>query len=348
MPDTKEEQPKDPELQKLQKELDKETLLAEIALQKKKALTESLPPTSTITPLEGKTEVDEKVLIEAEILAYRMLDAAATTIATAVAPKAGAAIVIHNGADLAAVGAYRAFSGQMEALAKEYDAIAAPSQPDALAIAGAAIVGITAAVKTVIDLVALFRTDRKIQGVQVEIMDLALVSEVAGKLAANKKKVYISELYPLEIQTEHGATVQGDLDRVRQAAIAAKLRVDALVAGADKEKATARLNALDTIRAAFDDILTRVAAEGSGPVLATLIRGAAVETFLKKGNVLYLKVLKAGGTNETKKNIFGSSKEVQHSGGVIVNYVLFDDDGSVLLSSTVNAYSGEMKDVPKG
>lgn len=345
----KDEQPKDPELEKLQKELEKETLLAQIAVQKKKALTESLPPTSAITPPEGKTEVDEKVLIEAQILAYRMLDTAATAIANVVTPKAGAAIVIHNSTDLAAVGAYRAFAGQMDVLAKQYATIApgpAPV-PQAAAIAGAGIVGVTAAVKTVIDLVALFRTDRKIQGVVVDITDLALVSEVAGKLAANKKKVYVTELFPLEIQTEHGATVQGHLDRVRDAAVAAKLRVDALSAGTDKDKAGARLNELDKIRAAFDDLLTRVAGEGTGPVLGVLIRGAAVETFLKKGNVLYLKVLKAGGTNETKKNIFGSSKEVQHSGGVIVNYVLFDTDGSVLLSSTVNAYSGEMKDVAK-
>jgi len=341
----KDEQPKDPEIVKLEKELEKETLLAGIAEQKKKALTESLPPTSTITPPEGKTEIDDKVLIEAQILAYRMLDSAAATIANTVAPKTGASIVIHNSADLAAVGAYRAFSGQMEVLAKDYAAVAPAPAPAPAAIVGA-IIGVTAAVKTVIDLVSLFRTDRKIQGVDVEITDLALVSEVAGKLAEKKKKVYVTELYPIEIESEHGATVQSHLDRVRDAAGAAKLRVDGLDAGADKDKASARLAELDRIRAAFDDLLTRVAAEGSGPVLATLLRGAAVETFLKNGNVLYLKALKAGGTNETKKNIFGRDKDVKHSGGVIVNYILFDTDGSVLLSSTVAAYSGELDKVP--
>lgn len=339
MPD----EPKDPEVVKLEKELAKETLLAQIAEQKKNALNASLPPTTATAP-DGKTEVDEKVLIEAQILAYRMLDNTATEIADAVGAKVKGPIVIHNSADLAALGAYRAFAGQMEVLAKDYAAVA-PTGEEALAGFAAGIVGVTAAVKTVIDLIALFRTDRQIKGVQIEIADLALASEVAGKLASKQRKVYISELYPLEIQTEHGKVVQAHLDKVRNAALAAAQRVNGLQPGTPKDEATARLKSLDTIRASFEDLLTRVAGEGAGAVLGTLVRGAAVETVLAEGHVLYLKVLKAGGTNETKKNIFVSN--VQHSGGVIVNYVLFDKDGSVLLSSTVNAYSGEMRAVPR-
>jgi hypothetical protein len=332
--ETKPETPKDPEIEKLEKEKQKQTLLAEIATKKKEALAATFP--STVTPIEAKTEIDDKAIIEAHILAYQSLDRAAQKIVDKISPALSAAgVLIHNAEDLEAVGAYRAFRGQMTQLGKEYDAIA---PADAALEFISAVVGVTAAAKSVIDLLALFRTQRAIKGVDIVIDDLPFFSEVAGRLVAKGKKVYVPQLYPLDIDPDMSAEVQAILNEVRARAGEAASRVKA---GTPDE---ARLKQLDEILAGYVDVLTKVATADAA-LLSTLLRGAAVEKVLKSAQVLYLKVLKASGTNETSKSIFGSN--VKHAGGVVVNFMLFNQDGTVKLSSVETAYSGEKKDLPE-
>lgn len=334
--------PKDPEIEKLEKELAKEELLAKIAVQKKTALDATLP--AAVTPLAAQTTVDDKTLIEAYILSYQMLDKVADKIVNKIQPALGEAVLIHNAPDLTAVGVYRAFRGQMKELGAEYDAIAPIQTEAAIAVVAAAIVGVTAAAKSIIDLLALFRSQRDIKGVDVAMDDLPLISEVAGKLAAKQKKVYVPQLYPIDLDPAKSADLHKLLADVRTRAGEATGRVNQLPVSPQKEVAAARLKAADEIRMGYENLLTKVATSET-PLLSTLLHGAAIEGLLGKAHVLYLKVLKASGTNETTKNIFKS--DLEHSGGVIVNFVLFDKDGTVKLASTETAYSGETKNVPK-
>jgi hypothetical protein len=62
---------------------------------------------------------------------------------------------------------------------------------------------------------------------------------------------------------------------------------------------------------------------------------------------LQLKVLKAGGNNRIKTNllvdIFTGGNRVSHSGGTIVEYILFDRNGKSVVSDIITDYSGYVK-----
>jgi hypothetical protein len=307
------------------------------------ATTATTTPGSTVTPLDASTTADATANIEAYILAYRMLDRVAEKIVKLVEPHVKS-VLIHNAPDLAALGAYRAFQGQMKELTAEYDAIAPEIAKEVVATAAAAIATVTTTVMSVIELLALFRTQRTIQGVVIAEDDVPLYTQVAGRLVAKNKSVFISQLYPVGIEPRISAGIQKLLGDVRARAVAAATRVSKLT-DPQKTDAQTRLKAIDAIRIGYEELLTKVVTPDGAPFLASLLRGAAVDAKLATASVLYLKVIKTGGANETTKSLVSS--RIWHSGGIIVNFVLFEKDGSVKLASTVNAYSGKMDEVPE-
>jgi hypothetical protein len=336
--------PPDPELLRLKRELDRATLRAQLATQQREALTSSLVPVDT-KPLEGTTTVDAGAVIETEILAYRMLRRLAAKIAADVERATQErAILIHSEADMAALTAFRAFDRQLAQLAAAFDDLAAAPAPapDDVLMSMAAVVATTTAAKAVLDFTSLFRRDRTLAGVAITMEDLALVSEVGGALARRKRKVFVTHLYPHTSETER---IESALDAVRMRAAAAHERIGAIADEEEKRRAQDRYLRLDEGRRSYEDMITGVVAEGSN-ALATLVRGAGVDALLNQergASVLYLKILKAAGTNETRRNLFRST--LKRSGGVVVNYILFDTDGSILLSSTADAYSGAVDEV---
>ena len=339
-PPPKTDPPKDPQREQLQRELDLMTLQAQIATQQHTALLQSLPP-SDVKPLDAKTTVDSNVVIEAEILAYRALHDVAKEIADKVTQ--GRTVLIHDDAGIAAWNAFRTFVAQLHELGKTYDAIAPVNETFALdfTAAGMSVVAVTAAVKTVIDLMALFRVERNIYGVAITIADLALASAVAGLLKAKNCNVLVPQLFP---PPADAAAIEWELDAVRQKAAAAAGRTkDAPPDSPVKQ----RLQQLDVIRQGYEDLFTHVVAEAS-TALAALVRGAALNAQMSEENavVLYLKVLRAAGTNETKRSLFGSI--LKHSGGVVVNYICFKTDATVIASGVLDRYSGEVESVATG
>lgn len=299
-------------------------------------MSETETPAPETKALEGTTTVDATNTIEADILAHRELRKLAAILCERVVNEVprDRRILFHHDTDLNALAAFRTFVSQMVSLRTAYDGLVKGPGPDVRA-AGvvAGIAAITTTVRTIVDLLALFRTDRQIVGVAITIDDLALVAELGGALAAAGRDVYVTQLYP---RSQDGAAIQRELDQTRRSALAAKERV-----GADD----ARLQQLDEIRKGYEDLLTKVVAEHSTAV-ATLVRGAGVAALVDGtpgANVVYVKVLKAGGTNETKRTLLGSS--LKHSGGVVINFVVFGDDGKILAASTADAYSGEVSEL---
>jgi hypothetical protein len=74
----------------------------------------------------------------------------------------------------------------------------------------------------------------------------------------------------------------------------------------------------------------------------------AVPRQCKTAYWLELKTLKAGGNNRTRKNLirYFSGAKVDHSGGVIVEYTLYDKSGAVVYSDKYSFYNGYVD--PKG
>lgn len=343
MPDS----PPDPELQRLQREVALATAEAQIAEQRTKILTQSMPASDT-KPLEASTTVDANAIIESHILAYDMLRHVARRIANHLATLVdGKPIIVHNDADMSALAMFRTFKTQLDGLAKACDAILPPAPKEAPKEAAVKAFGVelaipaaTMLVKSVIDLIALFRTQRTITGVAITIDDLAFISEVAGVLANQKpkpSKVYVPNLYPQPADTKGIAAA---LDAARDRSIAAQQRIAQEPDATKKAAAQTRFDQLEQIRKGYEDFVTH--SDGSAAI-AALVRGATVDALLNGAFVLYLKVLKSGGANETKKSLFGSS--LKHSGGVVVNYILFAADGSIMASSTDHSYSGEMNEL---
>lgn len=325
-----------------QKELDDAEMKAKIAEQKKKALEASTPATEA-KALEGKTTIDDKVTIEAQTMANDSLKAIAGQIANEVQAALGETtpkILIYNDKDLGALVAYRAFLKQIAVLEGAYNSVAPGPQQF---IAPLAIPVAVAAVKSVIDLLALFRSDTEIKGVAITMDELALVSEVSGDLAKKNRPVYVSQIYPTDALPAGpaGETIQKRLDSADAAAVQAAARVKKIADADQKSAAEARLKQLDDIRKGYLDALTKIPTDGTA-LLSILIRGESLATGFGANadvRILYLKILNAGGSNRVTRNLWTGS-HLAHSGGAIANYILFAADGSVASGRTVAAYSG--------
>jgi len=342
---------KDLDILRLEKDLERAKLQAQIAEQRKLAL-----PTIDAKSLSGTTSgVDSADIVETEILAYRMLRKAAETIAkkTDEATKEGA-ILIHHEPDMNALIAFRSFQRQLSQLAASFDAIARSSAPEASLAFPASIVDAVSAILPIAGVVAagagsalsglatFLSTERTVAGFAITIEDLALISNVGGELAQRKRKVFVTQLYPRSADIDR---VEQPANLVRSSALAARDRINALPDGDEKTKAQARFDQLEETRKTFEDLFERIVSDG-GSGVTTLVRGAGIDALLSAepgAHVLYLKILRAAGTNETKRSFLRT--KVRRSGGVVVNYILFDTDGSILLSNTVDAYSGKVDEL---
>ncbi|HYW73257.1 MAG TPA: hypothetical protein VE961_19710 [Pyrinomonadaceae bacterium] len=121
-----------------------------------------------------------------------------------------------------------------------------------------------------------------------------------------------------------------------------------------KEAATAAVAQLKQINTQFDNLVTSLLQSQPGTTnpLTNYIKverlNAALSTDkTNKAYWLQVKVINAGGNNRVKSNlivdIFTGGNRLSHSGGVIVEYHLFDVDGKSIDSGTVSDYTDYIK-----
>ncbi|HEX8247048.1 MAG TPA: hypothetical protein VF599_02600, partial [Pyrinomonadaceae bacterium] len=138
----------------------------------------------------------------------------------------------------------------------------------------------------------------------------------------------------------------------------ANLKVDESTDNPNKvaiDDALAQLKARNAQFDKFIESLITAGATGVNP-LRTYIKAENLKGALPPGSHwLQLKVLKAGGNNRIKTNllwdIFTGGNRLSHSGGVVVQYILFDDTGKSVASDVVTEYmkyikSSKVKDLP--
>jgi hypothetical protein len=210
------------------------------------------------------------------------------------------------------------------------------------------------AVKTLIDLIALFRTDTEIKSVEITLDDVALVALVAKELGPGID-VFDPQILPLGLNSASFANslVIKNLDGLQTARQNAHTAVDRAVAALetsslDPEAKKAKAESLkepltnaDTLFQTFRDGLLKVDEASGTSELARLLRAEILEASLQEQDsyLLYMKIVKAGGSNQVTRNLFRGSK-LSHSGGVIVTYLLFRSDGAIAASDTLHDYSG--------
>ena len=93
---------------------------------------------------------------------------------------------------------------------------------------------------------------------------------------------------------------------------------------------------------AFADQYLKVDASGSN-ILALFIKSEDIEEIMKGNSYwLELKSVSAGGNNRTRKNLiwFFAGARLDHSGGIIAEYTLYNQQGAVVRSDKIAYYNG--------
>lgn len=335
-----------------------------------------------VTPPEGKTEVDDKVKIEAEILTHEAMAEIAKTIAEDLRRSGITRITIHNEAVVNSMLAYRAFQSQIKGYVDRYDRLLARNIPSELVAAPSAdmpmlfTVGIaeaTAIAKSIIGLAALFRTDIKVIGVETSVKEEALVAELVRQLNSGSRRVEVfypalfkpgvlarnavsesqtlKTLEPLYVRVDSAKEMLAKLelaleflkDKIGNPGLAeAELR---RLQGQKAELLLLqeRLAELNAEVKAFIAGLTEVDEKSGTDVFSQLIKAEGLiklndEERGGENYTLALRIEKSGGANVIKKNLFThlfTGDRLTHTGGTIISYILFDQQGAIAASGTM-------------
>jgi hypothetical protein len=167
---------------------------------------------SDVKPLEGKTTIDDKLSIECELLCYNSLNKIAAQIAAEFSEGHSSAHVIFlDDTCRSALQVHRAFSLEVELLKHEFGRVKEAAAPELPATEGEVVQEaltpglVTSALKasvngarglagSVIDLLALFRTDTTYSGRTVTINQNSLALSLAGALTKRGHSVIYPKL----------------------------------------------------------------------------------------------------------------------------------------------------------
>jgi hypothetical protein len=245
-------------------------------------------------------------------------------------------VVLLNPPDLASFHDLRWVGTRAEVVRKMFEAVKPQPQTAEFAVAGvvAAIGTVNVLATTLLDLFSLFRVDVDIKSADLTLEEAALVSELAKSLQPETKLFY-PQVLPFDLSSP-GTIGEGrlkkDLEELYQAQQEAEERADPK----DKD--------LETAKAAFQSLredLFKVDASGV-TLLSRLLRAEFLANQLQErgGRLLYLKIAKAGGSQRTDHSRLKAKDSISYSGGAVVTYILFAEDGSVGLSQTLYLHSG--------
>jgi hypothetical protein len=263
------------------------------------------------------------------------------------------------------------------------------AQPVAAAAFLAAPLLIGAVARTAIDLLALFRTDVTLKYKDFTITDLALIASVAGALRRRALVVYHTALVPPalfdrtstilvalndlhQLKSRLEGVLKGvqrlqdrlkkeieDLETRIAAAAAAQPAQNTKPLASLKSRRAALLDHLATVEArlaavgasfvAFTAALVKADATATSNPLAQLLRAEKLAAAAgADSHLLLVKVAAAGGGVKTKQSLFRSARAF-HSGGSIVEFILFAPDGQIASAGTLPYYTGfiELKERPE-
>lgn len=312
---------------------------------------------SEVKPLDGKTTVDDKVAIESLTLAYASIESIACEISRVVNARNPSRVVIHNGSGVGSLLQYESFLAQTEVIRQAFlNAVPPADLPSKEAVALAAVIpAVTGTVKAVIDLISLFRTDVDIKGKDFIIDDTALVASVAHKLQSKGKiAVFYPLIQPLNFSSAGSKTLEkltelSEEERKAEQAVATALASGPGDSGADAARnleVKQRFEAAQALFQAFRDWLVKAdPMTGVVPLTAIIQSEFLVSQLGEGGYVLYLKAVKAGGSSQTKRNLFTlfTGPRLSFSGGSIVTYLLFSRSGAIVDANTLYYHSGYKK-----
>lgn len=312
------------------------------------------PPGSD--PLEGKVTTDTGTPIESDVLAIDAVEVIAERIAVGLS-KALPGVdtyIVHRDEDARASTLIDLFSAQVAQFAAAYhaaqaaaNAAAAPGglagiAPDG-ALSGFGVPVATAAVKTVIDLIALFRTDVDVKHHEFTVDKTVLVSKVASHLADNTK-LYFRQLHPITSPSS-AAKVLESLETLRLARDAAREAVRAVIDPEKRAAIEASVSAIASQHTAFEQALTTAVPPAAAPLIGIIEATALTEKLAAGARLLRLEVQHARGSTRSERSLWRST--LSYGGGAIVTVIVIAPDGTVELADTLTAMTG-YRELPTG
>lgn len=342
------------EIEKAKQLAEQEKAIAEA----KKGTLKAILPDSEVKALEGKHTIDDNVAIECKILTYKAMSEIAFQIGEEIKNIREniriERVIICNQDDFNTVLLYKILIKQVQLLKKQYEEAIKeaiepikPIKPIPITMGVvtpfmldfvtpmAAMTAVPAVLKSFVDIASLFRTDTDIKGKKTEIVDEAVVAEIARAL----NSVGITTIYPVFIN-KIPDKVLGDLSELPGLKKEADKKIEEWSAN---EKFMDNVAFLKNLNMQYEKILTGLVGvdENTGiNRLETLIKGEILSTELDKDNtdVLYLKVVDGGGNNKVTRNLLHS--RLSHSGGAIITYFLLSNDGIIKTSKTLYNITG--------
>ena len=160
------------------------------------------------------------------------------------------------------------------------------------------------------------------------------------KAQIDKVKVKVSELLPMG-KTLDGliSELEGDIKAIDETKLKpGKQKIDEL------EADIKQLSELNARFLKFVDEYVKVDDKGSNAI-ALFIKSEDIDDAMKDGNWLEIKAVSAGGNNRVRKNLlrYFTGAKLDHSGGLIVEWTLYDKTGAVVASDKRSFYGGYME-----
>ena len=345
------------DLKKLKEEL--ETLKQIVGLQKDIAVAEAdrataeknrilnALPQPTATPLTGQATVTN-FTFENEILAYRSISHATDLMKNNITVASDSPLIIYNDGDIRALETYAATLSQIRAYNRAYKDTKMPGTAEAATSLLLAPQVASTFLRSVVDLVSLFRTDTKIEGLTITLDEEAVLARVANGLSSKFKVYRPSLLLPNTLGVKDDKLASDLLAGIYalqfNRTLAQSYATNKTVDNSTKEI----LNALNTEVGKFLTALTTDDATKRNP-LAALFRAERLLTLFAsqpEPYVLYLKYVKAGGSRITKTNLWKGSK-LSETGGAAFAYTIFNVKGAVSKSGFCYAYFGSSSSSPE-
>ena len=311
------------------------------------------PPSSD--PLEGKVTTDTGTPIESDVLAIDAVEVIAERIAVGLrkALPGVDTYIVHRDEDARAATLVDLFSAQVAQFAAAYRTAleaanaAAPGgqagfAPDG-AQSGFGVPVATIALKTVIDLIALFRTDVDVKHHELTLDKTVLVSKVASHLADNTK-LYFRQLHPIT-SSSSATKVLESLETLRLARDATREAVRAVVDPERRAAIETSVSAIASQHTAFEQALTTAVPPAPAPLVGIIEATALAEKLAAGARLLRLEVQHARGSTRSERSLWRSA--LSYGGGAIVTVIVLAPDGTVELADTLTAMTG-YRELPTG
>jgi hypothetical protein len=218
-------------------------------------------------------------------------------------------------------------------------------------------------IDTALQVLSLFKVDRTVTGHDITLDDFAIYTLVANSLISkNIPVVYPACYYPSESNWSSTEAYKRFTLLLENSKALDKAAYDVgktkteLLQSAEQVKSNAcksalyahdvavvddRLSLIKTVQSIVGQIiagLTKSDDQSGLTLIQTLMTAGQLSTRLKSAHLLQVKPISAGGSTLTTTNVFGS--KLSFSGGVVISYMLFDDEGKLVSADSIPVYGG--------